>query len=760
MRADTVGRAGALGALLLLALSSPVLATTANDICAANADPCVVATPIPVTNLSVIDVGTRELRVNAGGALDVGSGTMSIKAGRLTVNSSGFVRAAGTTSTSGGTINIETTTSVLVSGSIEASGAPGGTINITTPGDLTVSGASGITARALLRSEVGGTINITAGTMNLTGNLNALGGPDALGGDIAVTTTGAVVVTGTIDSTGGDGGSIDIEVGVAPSAGADIVIGDSATLKVDASVAGGFGGTLDLAAHGDGVDHGHIAIEGLLSAKGLTGGEDTGGGAGGCITIGADGDITNNRTAASITAAGGGPDGDGGEVEITSNHAGVVLNGSTDSGSAGIESSGGSTSIEGFNDVVINGLQSSVAGDGGGGEVDISSDAANVQIGRTATIDVDSIANGSGGAICLESGVGATTTRSIVVEGTLSAAGGPNGGNGGTIELDGVDAVRVANTANLHAEGALGGGPGGTITVDVGNGPALIDSPMNVAGGSPTGAGGVIAVDASQRIVLTGVTDARGFGVGGEIGLSSTGGIDVRNNLLASSTTAGGGKVEMVSDGEVMIAASVIADGVALPGASIDVTGCTITVCGLDSPACPSGGTGILSSLGPEGRNRTTGRDSTVILGTLRANPNSGHNVLLYNGDQDREPFILGTVTPNAEITVSQDVLACPACGNHNIEPPETCDDGNMLDGDGCSRTCQVEAPLPGDANGDFDVSEADRGFAVSEIFDGDGDTVGTVSGGTFPGSVGADANDDGFVTAADLVAITRILAP
>jgi cysteine-rich repeat protein len=149
-----------------------------------------------------------------------------------------------------------------------------------------------------------------------------------------------------------------------------------------------------------------------------------------------------------------------------------------------------------------------------------------------------------------------------------------------------------------------------------------------------------------------------------------------------------------------------------------------------------------------------------VILGTLRANPNSGHNVLLYNGDPDREPFILGTVTPSAEITVSTDILACPACGNHNIEPPETCDDGNMLDGDGCSRTCQVEAPLPGDANGDFDVSPADRDFAVSEIFDGDGDTVGTVSGGTFPGSVGADANDDGFVTAADLVAIARILAP
>ncbi|HSP97833.1 MAG TPA: hypothetical protein VL049_11390, partial [Candidatus Dormibacteraeota bacterium] len=347
-------------------------------------------------------------------------------------------------------------------------------------------------------------------------------------------------------------------------------------------------------------------------------------------------------------------------------------------------------------------------------------------------------------------------------EGTLSANGGALGGGGGSIELGGGDAVRVADTASLHADGALGGGPGGTITVDVSGGPALIDAPMSAAGGSPTGAGGIVSVDASQRVVLTAVTDARGFGAGGDIGLSSTGAVDVRGNLLASSTTAGGGKIEIVSDGEVKIASSLIADGVATPGASIDVTGCTITVCGLgESPACPSGGTGILSALGPEGRNRTTGRDATVILGTMRANPSSGHNILLYSGDPNSVPFFsLGTVTPAAEVTVSAEVLPCPACGNHNIEPPETCDDGNMLDGDGCSRTCQVEAPIPGDANGDFAVSLADREFAVAEIFDGDGDTVGTVSGGTFSGSVGADANDDGFVTAADLVAITRILSP
>ena len=191
------------------------------------------------------------------------------------------------------------------------------------------------------------------------------------------------------------------------------------------------------------------------------------------------------------------------------------------------------------------------------------------------------------------------------------------------------------------------------------------------------------------------------------------------------------------------------------------ITGCTITVCGLDSPACPSGGTGILSSLGPEGRNRTTGRDATVILGTMRANNNSEATTsssTTATPTASRSPS--GTVTPNEEVIVNPDLLASGlrqrqhrAAGDLRRRQPTR--RRRLL-----ASTCQVEAPLPGDANGDFTLSPEDREFAVSEIFDGDGDTVGTVSGGTFAGSVGVDANDDGFVTAADLVAITKLLSP
>lgn len=57
---------------------------------------------------------------------------------------------------------------------------------------------------------------------------------------------------------------------------------------------------------------------------------------------------------------------------------------------------------------------------------------------------------------------------------------------------------------------------------------------------------------------------------------------------------------------------------------------------------------------------------------------------------------------------------------------------------------------VPGDVNGDGEVSIADLRDLVVEIFDGDGDDVAGVAGGDFVGGPGADANQDGSITAAD----------
>jgi len=64
----------------------------------------------------------------------------------------------------------------------------------------------------------------------------------------------------------------------------------------------------------------------------------------------------------------------------------------------------------------------------------------------------------------------------------------------------------------------------------------------------------------------------------------------------------------------------------------------------------------------------------------------------LFNGDGSgcsktctKEPVCRGT---NGTGTTH----ACaPTCGNGNLEPGEECDDGNLVNGDGCSSTCQIE---------------------------------------------------------------------
>ena len=759
MRRGTWARLCGVLALALLALPARVMATTANDLCAAAADPCTVSTAVVVSDGSTIDVGTRELRIAAGGALDVGSGTMTLMAGRLTVNAGGFVRALGTSTTSGGTITAHAG-DVTNAGTIDASGTPGGSITIAATGTLSVTGP--ITSRALARDELGGTIQLSAAVATLTATLSVVGGFDAVGGDITVDTTGDLTVAGTLDVTGGDGGGLDIQAGQAGGPGGNLTLGDASILKADATTAGGFGGTVDVTAVGDGVTSGHVTLNGQASSIGLAGSLDIGGGSGGCIDVQATGNIRIDRSSAELNVEGGPPDGDGGEVDINTDAGAVVLMGTATASVLGDQSSGGSVSIDAVLDVTIGGSILVNGGDGGGGEATVSSSTASVSLSRSGVIDASSSAAGLGGGICVDSGKLGTQSHSILVEGRLSADGGPGGGSGGGIDLEGGDSVRVAGTGSLHAAGGTGAGAGGTLTVNADPGIVLLEGPLVATGGGPTGPGGIVAVDAVGRINVAAPVDARGAGPGGRIGFATdTGPVDILSDVTASSSTAAGGSVEVVAQGAVRIAASVVTDGTAASatGAGVQIIGCTVTVCGLDSPSCPAGGVGVLSSLGPSGVNRITGRDAAVVLGTMRASQSNGRNELVFDGQAAHEPLVLGMATPPATLITDTSILPCPACGNHVIEPPETCDDGNMLDGDGCSSSCQVEAVVPGDANGDQVLSPDDVGFAIQEIFDGDGDSVTTVSGGAFAGSPGADSNGDDHVTAADLTATIKLLA-
>jgi len=61
--------------------------------------------------------------------------------------------------------------------------------------------------------------------------------------------------------------------------------------------------------------------------------------------------------------------------------------------------------------------------------------------------------------------------------------------------------------------------------------------------------------------------------------------------------------------------------------------------------------------------------------------------------------------SPSARVVAA----ALDSCGNHLIEPPEQCDDGNRVDGDGCYRTCRNE--------GAFTLGGTARGGTISLSF-------------------------------------------
>ena len=658
--------------LALLALPVRLLATTANDLCMSSADPCIVSTPLTVQDQSVIDLGTRELRIVSGGVLDVGSGKMTLNAGTLTVQTSGFVRARGAT-TAGGTITV-VTGSVTVApdapvsptSPIDASGAPGGTIHITATGNISVAGS--ISARGLTPADTGGAVQLTAATATVSAPVSAAGGFNALGGSVEVDTNGGdLTVSSTLDASGGDPGGT---VTVITTAG-NLVVSNSGVLTADAIASGGSGGDIEFTVSGDGTTTGLATINGLLSAKGVAGSVTTGGGDGGTIDIEAAGDLHMDQASATVIADGGAPDGTGGDIIVLDDTGGMTMQGTVSAATAGPDSFGGCVCIETFTDLTVSGSILLMGGSVGGGAADLTSDSGSVSIANSGLITVAGNAGGAGagGSISLcaavpcSNGTDPTGVQGILVEGTLVADGGP----GGTIALEGDDSVRVTSTGSLHASGGgTGGGTGGTLTATADSGIVSIEGPMTAAGGSPNGAGGVLSVNATDRISVSAPLDGSGPGNGGMVGIGSAttlGPIDVFSNITVASSAAVGGTIELMGEGDVIVAGTLVSTGVVAPRNSsqigIDLLGCNVTLCGLDAQSCPVGSTGVLTSLGPSGVNRVTDRNSSGIFGTMEANQNSGSNELVYDGNVNHQPLVLGQVKPAAVLTVNATLMPC-----------------------------------------------------------------------------------------------------
>jgi len=717
-------------------LPARTAATSANDLCPSTDDPCIVDAPISVTDGSVIDVGSRQLVIEAGGSLSVGPGRMTIRARQLRVapaiaspvRAAGALLAQGNPSDDGGVIAVEAG-EITVAGLVDATGLYGGKVVLQSAGDLSVSGVVAADARST--EGGGGQIELTGATVSVSGNVTDMGGSFEFGGDVTVHAAGDLDLSGRVDVKGGSGGSAELIAGYPAGAGNLLL---TETSVIDASgKAGGDGGDVDISSNGDGVASGHMTLNGRIAADA---GPELGGeaGDGGLINVTAKGNVTTDNKRARISAPGGGGLGSGGDIEIVASTWSSVA--AIDVGTSGTGGGGGFFSADARGEITIAGP---ISGEGGS-DVQITSSTAGLTVAVTGSIGA-----GDDGAILLEAGtLQSGTAARVVIAGPLTAGGG-------SIEITGRDSVELSG--DLTADGAGSGADGGSIMVTADDGPVQVKGTSSARGKGTGAKGGSLSIEAGTVLKVEGRLDAScAGGSGGDIGLLALGRVEVSGTLLALTVDSGhGGQISVISTADdVRISGRLTSDSGSeqgAPGGTNMVEGCTVTI----------EKSGQLSGLGVTGSNRISGRGGTVVFGSVQADPATGVNEFRYR-DAAGSPFFNAgsSVIPDPTLILDPNLRSCVECGNGNPEPPETCDDGNQTDGDGCSRDCQLE--IPGDANANGVLSTADLDAVIEEVFDGDGDRVGMVAEGTFAGGAGADANGDQRITAADLTKIAKLL--
>jgi len=179
---------------------------------------------------------------------------------------------------------------------------------------------------------------------------------------------------------------------------------------------------------------------------------------GGSIQIAATERIT--QTASAEVSAAGGTNGDGGTVVLDAGNNGtVILSGQVDVSARGEGSRGGRAEILGER-IGLLGAEVDASGDSGGGTVLVGGNyqgrgttrrARSTSVNQSSHITADALTDGDGGTVVL------WADGTTDFDGRISAQGGLDGGNGGTLEVSGLQGGRFAGTANAAAPAGTAG---------------------------------------------------------------------------------------------------------------------------------------------------------------------------------------------------------------------------------------------------------------------------------------------------------------
>jgi hypothetical protein len=364
-------------AAALLVAPSAARASCSNSICVVSASTCTITGTHTIDNACILDFSGLDATVAKGAKLTNADGnSYTVRAGSLTVR--GELEAVNDGVGIGGGVSVETTGnfSVVVfdnsaaavdvrqGGSFDATvggatnlagkqfdssgsgGVDGGDITIDSTGSVTVSQT--IDASGGGSFAFGGFIDITGSSISTTGQLKSVGTQEGDGGDITLTATGACTINGAINtSASGDsafGGFITLDCGS---------VSTNSTWNSSGG-SGGSGGDID------------ISTTGTTTTTSTSSWTCTAGGGGdGCwVTVLSDGSITADGD---IDASASGTDAFGGSIDLDS--GGDVTVGATsllkaDTGTAGFFD--GDIAVEGC-DVEIDGVLDTRTASVGGG---------------------------------------------------------------------------------------------------------------------------------------------------------------------------------------------------------------------------------------------------------------------------------------------------------------------------------------------------------------------------------------------------------
>lgn len=430
---------------------------------------------------------------------------------------------------------------------------------------------------------------------------------------------------------------------------------------------------------------------------------------------------------------------DGGKFDARTAFGSITVNGDIDASSEQL-GKGGEVLLHAGSDVVVANIVRVNGGDLDGGTVDIDA-GRDVVLGRSLLGNSTSGA-GSGGAFVVSAGRDLTVVGAgIGNETLLSTRGHANlaneGGNGGVQDLSaGRDLAVDVNSrmvSNATALDALGGSILLTASANL-----SLDGDVVARGNGAQGGGGTLSVISGGELVVasTSSVDLEGSERGGSIVLEAAGNIDLAGKVeLGRNDSEDGVYGQVASDADVTISGSIRMNKSEY--GTLDIEACRIA---LTSSGSLDAGLG-------QGRNVLVAHESmTLAGGSVVKTGATGENSLIYRA-ASKPPVINGTVTPTAIQTVDADLSPCPVCGNDELDGGESCEDGNTVDGDGCSSDCQnencVEQTAPEvacDTNADCDPTRTcseDTGFCTPWLLCEDGDlcTVDTcnmaVGGGT-----------------------------